>query len=320
MSPAGPWRCPLHAGYRKSRLWQAYPVPSLDAWLLALEIRGALFKKGCGAFSLVFRRAAHAEQRGFKKEAFRQRHVHALVHRFHAVLDRQRGHADDLLRDLFSTWNEPVSRNNFIHQADAVRFLRGNHFSREKNLHGQSCADEPRQTLRAAIAGNEAELYFRLTEFCVFAGQAHGTGHSDLASAAQGEPVDAANHRLAEILNQVERGLTFVRIRLGFHRIVLCQLVDVRACDEGLLAATRKDDNTNLLVIFEVAEDLPQLLHGGHVERVEDFRAVNGDVSDLVFLFEFDVFHAFSTKGPRIHANKHESRATNINSDSRSLV
>ena len=62
--------------------------PVLDAWLLALEIAGALFQKGRGAFSLVFRGAAHAEESRFKEKPFVQCHVHALVHGLHAVLDR----------------------------------------------------------------------------------------------------------------------------------------------------------------------------------------------------------------------------------------
>ena len=119
---------------------------SLDAWSLALEIRRALFKESGCAFLLVFRRAADAEQRGFKKEPFGQSHIHTLVHRFHAVLDRQRSHANDLLRNLFSAWNEAVSRDNFIHQPDAVRLLRGNHFARKQNLHCQARADQSRQT------------------------------------------------------------------------------------------------------------------------------------------------------------------------------
>src|ERR1700722_17443532 len=34
----------------------------------------------------------------------------------------------------------------------------------------------------------------------------------------------------------------------------------------------------------------PQFFHGGHVERVEHFGPVDGDVSDRVFLFEKYVF------------------------------
>ena len=109
-----------------------------------------------------------------------------------------------------------VSRNDFIHQPDAVRFLRGNHFAGKKNLHGESRADQPRQPLRAAVAGNESELHFGLAELCVLAGQAHGAGHGDLASAAQREAVDAGDHRLAQVLDQIERGLAFVRVSLGF--------------------------------------------------------------------------------------------------------
>src|SRR5260221_7536595 len=218
--------------------------------LLALEIGGTLLQKSRSAFLLVVRRTADAKQSGFQEEAFGQCHVQALIHRFHAVLNRQRGHADDLLRNLFRARDQPLCWYDFIYQPDAVGFLRGNHYSREKNLHGQSSADQPRQALRATIARDDAKLYFGLAELCVLAGQAYGARHGDLAAAAQSEAVNASDHGLAQVLNQIQCGLAFVCVRLGLDSVVLRQFIDIRAGNESLLAATCKNDDTNLFVVL----------------------------------------------------------------------
>src|ERR1700683_1781159 len=39
-----------------------------------------------------------------------------------------------------------------------------------------------------------------------------------------------------------------------------------------------------------------QLLHGGHVQGVEDFRPIHGHVSDRVFLFQKYVFEGHNAK------------------------
>src|ERR1051326_2842951 len=257
--------------------------------LFAPEVGWALLQKSGGPFLLVFRGAADPKQRSFQEHTLLQGHVHALVHRFHAVLDRQRRHTDDLLRNLFSARDQPVYSYDFIHQPDAVRLLRGNHFSREQDLHGQPRAYKPRKALRAAIAGNNAELDLRLAELGIFAGQAHGAGHGNFTSAAEGKAIDAGDYRLAEVLNQVERGLALVRVCLGFYRIVLRELVDVGAGDERLLARTGENDDTNLLILFQFAKHLPQLLHGGHVEGVQHLGPVNSNVGDGVLLFQVHI-------------------------------
>src|SRR5215472_10387819 len=207
--------------------------------LFTLEVGGALFQKGRRAFFLVFGGAADTEQRGFQEQSLRQRHVHALVHCFHAVLDRQRRHADDFLRDFLGPRHQPVCRHNFIHQPHAMGFLRGNHLARQQDLHRQTSADQARQALRAAIAGNDAQFNLRLPELGIFARQAHGASHGDLTSAAQRKAVHTGNHRLAQVLDQIKRCLAFVGVSLGLHRVIFCQLIDVCASDKGLLAAAR---------------------------------------------------------------------------------
>ncbi len=76
-----------------------------------------------------------------------------------------------------------------------------------------------------------------------------------------------------------------MRVGFGLDGIVLLELVDVRAGDKSLLATAGEDDHADVAIGRQVGEDFTQLLHGGHVERVEHLGTVNGDVSDLVLFF-----------------------------------
>src|ERR1700683_4135994 len=81
-----------------------------------------------------------------------------------------------------------------------------------------------------------------------------------------------------------------MRILLAGNRIVLRQLGNIRSRNERLLARAGKNDDTNRRVILDVMKRRPQLLHGGHVQRVQNLRPVDGDVGNRVFLFEENVF------------------------------
>ncbi len=95
------------------------------------------------------------------------------------------------------------------------------------------------QALRAAVARDNPQLHFRLTELGVLARQAHGASHRDLASAAQRKSIDAGNHRLAQILDQIQHRLPAMRVLLAGDGIVLGQFADVRAGNERLFARAR---------------------------------------------------------------------------------
>ena len=92
-----------------------------------------------------------------------------------------------------------------------------------------------------------SELHFRLAELGIFAGQAHGAGHGDLASAAESEAIDAGNHRLAQIFDQVEHGPgRGACISLPLTASCLRQFIDVSAGDEGFFACAGENDDANL--------------------------------------------------------------------------
>ena len=86
----------------------------------ALKICGTLLQEGACAFILIIRGTANAEQRSFQEQSFPESHVHAFIHRFHAVLDGQRSGGNDLARNLLRENDEPVgyaALDDFGHEA-----------------------------------------------------------------------------------------------------------------------------------------------------------------------------------------------------------
>src|SRR5437879_2905916 len=55
-----------------------------------------------------------------------------------------------------------ISRSNVIDETDAIGFRRIDDFARNQHLERPPSAHQPRQPLGSAIAGDDAELYFRL--------------------------------------------------------------------------------------------------------------------------------------------------------------
>ena len=166
-----------------------------------------------------------------------------------------------------------------------MRLLGGDHFAGKQQLHGNALAHQAGQALRSAIAGNDAELDFRLTEFGILTGQAHGARQRDLAAAAQRESVDAGDHGLAAVLDQVQHRLAAVRVFLGGHGIVPGQLADVSARDERLVAGAGEEDGAHGRLALDLVKGAAQLFHGGHVEGVQHLGAVHRDLHDGALFF-----------------------------------
>ncbi len=57
--------------------------------------------------------------------------------------------------------------DDLIDQADAMRLLRGDHLARQEHLVGEPLADQARKSLRAAIAGDDAELDLGLSQLAL---------------------------------------------------------------------------------------------------------------------------------------------------------
>src|SRR5579863_10118902 len=269
------------------------------------------FKRSCpllqecrSPFLLILSSASHCEQHSFQIQSFAQSHLHAFVHGLHRILNCQRSIRDNLRRNRLRPRNQLRSHSNFIHQPDAMRFLRRNHFAGQQLLHGQAFAHQPRQPLRPAIAWDNPQLHLRLPQLGILTGQPNRASHRHLASATQRKSIDAGNHRLAQILDQIQDVLPAMRILLARDRIMLGQLANVSSGDKRLFARAGHNDNANRRIILNVMKRRPQLLHGSHVECVQNLGAVDGYVSNRVFLFQKYVFEVHRSSLNKFECNQ----------------
>src|ERR1019366_2427450 len=277
----------LRAILRKRRSHLCNPTSDL---LPSFEHRRTFFQKRRRSFLLILSGAADAKQSRLEKQPLGQSHLHPFVDRLHSVPHRQRSVGDDLSRNRFRARNQFRRRSHFIHQPNPMRCLRRDHPPGQHPLNRDPLPHHPRQPLRPAVSRDNPQLHLRLPQLRVVAGKTHGASESQFAPAAKRKSVNASNHGLAEVLDQVEHRLPPVPILLAGHRVLLRQLANIRARNKSLLARAGQDGHADRGVGLNVGERRPQLFHSGHVERVQHLRTVDGDVGDGVFLFEENVF------------------------------
>ena len=144
-------------------------------------------------------------------------------------------------------------------------------------------ADQTRQALRAAGAGNEAELDFRQAAFRRWNGDAVVRRQRDLESAAQRRSVQCGDDRLRRVLDSIEH---VGKVGRGGR---LAEFGNVGAGDEGPPAAD-DDDGLDRAVRFRrldasletVAHGLRQRVHRRGVYRDHPDFAVDGEVGDRI--------------------------------------
>src|SRR5581483_6559911 len=102
-----------------------------------------------------------------------------------------------------------------------------------------------RQTLRATVSGNNSELHFGLAQLRVVAGQTHGASHGNFASPAKGEAIDAGDHWLAQVLDQVQYALAAMGVLFAADCVMLGEFPDVGAGNKRLLARPGENDDSN---------------------------------------------------------------------------
>ena len=129
--------------------------------------------------------------------------------------------------------------------------------------------------------GSSAEIDLRLTDPRRVGGDAKRARHRQLAPAAQRVAVDRRDHRLAEILDEIEDVLPGERMLAAGRRRLDGELVDVGPGDERLVAGAGQDDDANGFVAASRSRMArPQLVERGRVERVENLRPVDRDDGD----------------------------------------
>src|SRR5258707_7204973 len=148
-------------GWEKALPWQMSGLACARN-SASVKLRRAFLEEGGGAFLLVFGCGANAEIGGLQGKAFALAGLQPLVRGLQRELhsDRRVGH--DLLQNRLGAVNQAGCRNDFIDEANAIGFLRGNRLACQNQLQRTALAHQTRQTLGSATAGQQAELDFGL--------------------------------------------------------------------------------------------------------------------------------------------------------------
>ena len=97
------------------------------------------------------------------------------------------------------------------------------------------------------------------------------------------------DHRLAEILDEIENLLPEAAGLLGFERRDMRELADVGAGNERLVAGARQDDAAYCSVVSRILEGRSQILPGWRIQRVEHLGPIDGHIGDGALLLVQDV-------------------------------
>src|SRR5439155_10780378 len=179
------------AGLRPS--WRSQPiiVPNTvetsiarRSWImasLALEPRRPLLEERVQSLVHVLARGQDAEQAAFEPEPCVERKLAAAVHGLEHCGDRQRAVLRDRLRQLVRLVEELLARHHAIHEPDPQRLVGLDAPRRQHELERPPGADQPRQPLRASVAGDDAEAHLRQPQHGVLAREPHVAGQRQLA-------------------------------------------------------------------------------------------------------------------------------------------
>ena len=196
----------------------------------AIGARGAARRLGERAAGLLARRASGRDLLGGDRDLTR---LAALAGRRPRLRERHRSRSQVALDDL-------VEDPGRLRLRRRDRLAVGAHLDRERHT------GEPRQPLRAASAGDDAEEHLGLSDFRVLDRDPVVAGHRHLEPPAERLAVDCGDERLGGVLETAEQR---VGSRRAGHRLVAglqyLEDVDVGARDERIPGADQdhRDDS-----------------------------------------------------------------------------
>ena len=194
-----------------------------------------------------------------------------------------------------------ASRHDARHQARALGFRGIHHAAGEDEVHGLGLADRVRQPLRAADAGNDAELDLRLAEFGIVGGDDEIALHGKLAAAAEREAGDRGDDRLARCRGLMPVGAKIAEEHLG--KILVGHFLDIGAGGESFFRSG-DDHAADIAVGLERSDGPAELAHQRAVERIERLRPIEPDETDPAARFDNDVFVAMLAAPERFRPNR----------------
>lgn len=194
----------------------------------------------------------------------------------------------DRLGDRERLFEEGFRGHHAGDQPGPLRFRGVHHPAREHQVHRLRLPHGPREPLRTAHAGDDAEVDLGLTELRVLGGDQQIAHHRQFAAAAQrvaGHRRDHGDPHPGELLPAAEPiGPVHFEMILGRH------LLDVRTGGERL-GRPREDHGAGAGIRIRRPDGLHHLGHGRQVQRIERLRPVEGHDRDAPTALHQDVLH-----------------------------
>ena len=146
-----------------------------------------------------------------------------------------------------------------VDHADLQGFGRRNHLSCKDHFLGAVGADQSRQPLGTAKAGNEAKVDFRESESGVFRGIDEVACQGHLVSAAQGESIHCRDYRNGQALKFADNGLALMGENLGLKGAEGGELGDIGPGYKGFVSCPGKHEHPDILVLRHFVKGITEL-------------------------------------------------------------
>ena len=151
----------------------------------------------------------------------------------------------------------------------------------------------------AARGGHEADARLGKAQARRLPGHDDVAGKRDLEATAEGDAVHRGDQRLPQVVARDEPAEPAFR---HARHAVLRRPLEVVAGGEGAIAGAGENRDPDVGVVGDVVPHTRQLLVGRRVQRVHDFRPVDGDDRDVVALLvadELELHRGSSLPAPR---------------------
>ena len=173
-------------------------------------------------------------------------------------------------------------RYDIIYESHHVGFGCFDHASGEHDLDGTATTYELREPLGTAIAGDETEVDFGLTELRRGHAKPEMTGHGQLTTTTEGKAVDGRGDGLGRGGDPEEDLAAFGGELAALFGCETEEFGDVGACDKGALTGTGDDGAADVLVRVYFLYYFSQLRHQLFVKGIELIRSIDHHCEDIV--------------------------------------
>src|SRR5579883_885373 len=244
-------------------LLQAYkPYGTLRS--APLEIRSALLDVGRDTFFGILALEQKLLQFALNCQRLRERNFRSRLYRTLDTSHRLRGFIGraEAARKLHDALPVAFRLVDIVHQSQLLGFLEADQLALDHQFDGLIFGQRPRQALRAACAGQYAQIDFRQANLARAAPcDADVAGQGNLQPTSNGMPVERGNHQLGRLLQTGERLVSVqaeIILERRRHRI---KHADLGARAEELLACPAHDQDMNVLIKTSLQYSLIELAH-----------------------------------------------------------